>query len=57
MEILHKGSVGKYFQKRKDFLIFTGKKLPKKEILMDYISGSWEDISKNGKCPEFSQEK
>ena len=37
-EILHNQIVGIYFQKRKDFLIFTGKKLPKKEILMAYVT-------------------
>ena len=56
-EILYNKTVGKYFQKRNNIFIFIGKKLLKKEILMDYISRSWENISKNGKCPGFSQEK
>ena len=56
-EILCNKTVGKYVQKRNNIFIFTGKKLPKKEILMDYISRLWENISKKGKCPGFSQEK
>ena len=45
---LHKQTVGKYFQKRKVTGIFTGKICPKKEILMDYVIISWENISKKG---------
>ena len=49
--------MGIYFQKRKYFLIFTEKKLPKKEILMAYVSGLWENISKKGKLVDSSQKK
>ena len=37
-EILHNQTVGIYFQKR-IFIFFTRKTLPKKEILMAYVSG------------------
>ena len=56
-EILHNQIVGIYFQKRKDFLVFTGKKLPKKENLMAYVSRPWENISKKGKSVNFPQKK
>jgi hypothetical protein len=38
---LCKRTVGKYFQKRKLFRFFTEIKLPKKEILMDYVITSY----------------
>ena len=52
---LYKRTVGIYFQKRKVSVFFTEKILPKKEILMDYISRLWENISKKGNSPDSSQ--
>ena len=45
---LHKQTVRTYFQKKEIFFNFHQKKLPKKDILMAYVSGSWENISKKG---------
>jgi hypothetical protein len=54
---LHNQTVGTNFQKRKVPGIFTGKIFPKKEILMAYVSGPWENISKKGKSVDSSQKK
>ena len=40
--------MGTNLQKKKVSGIFTGKICPKKEILMAYVSGPWENISKKG---------
>ena len=52
---LCKQTVGIYYQKRKVSDFFTGKIFPKKEILMDYISRPWENISKKGNFPDSPQ--
>ena len=48
-------SQGKYFQKGKVREFSTEKLFPKKEILIDYIIRSWENISKKGNSPDSSQ--
>ena len=45
---LCKQTVGKYFQKKKVSEFSTEKIFPKREILMDYVIRSWENISKKG---------
>ena len=46
-----------YISKKGNNFFFTEKKLPKKEILMDYIIRPWELISKKGNIFYFHQKK
>ena len=53
-ERLHNWIMG-IISKKDFFFEFSREKMPKKEILIDYVSRLWENISKKGNSPDSSQ--